>query len=325
MAIAQKLTAEKMELAPLDYSASQYKRLDTQGTPCALVKVQMAVQGADFSGAIVGAVENKMNEYWVYMPMDSYKLSVKTPDFLPLEINFRDLMDDRHFSVKSLATYKLVIVIPEQKATTAENEPPSTSGMENNHEWIDLGLSVLWATMNIGANTSGDYGDYYAWGEKITKDDYNMRVYKHGNYNQLTKYCTDPQIGVVDNKTSLDLSDDVANAKWGGKRRMPTYEEVKELKEECSWTTARMNGHKGYRVTGPNGNSIFLPAAGFRYDTKKMSVGQYGLYWSSSLNVSEPKEGLYLKFGDLGKIVHTQEEIIINRSVGGSVRPVKTP
>ena len=150
---------------------------------------------------------------------------------------------------------------------------------------IDLGLSVKWAECNVGATAPEECGGYYAWGETEEKDDYSWSTYKwcNGSYDTMTKYCANSSYGTVDNKTTLDPEDDVAHVKWGGDWRMPTRAEWDELLNECTleWTT--QNGVNGYRVTGPNGNSIFLPAAGCRYGSDVDHRGDYGGFWSSSL------------------------------------------
>ena len=130
------------------------------------------------------------------------------------------------------------------------------------HEYVDLGLSVKWATCNMGASSPEEYGDYYAWGETETKSTYDWNTYKwcKGSENTLTKYCTDSDYGTVDNKTVLDPEDDVAHVKWGGNWRMPTDAEIEELRENCIWKWTTQNGKNGYKVTSKkNGNSIFLP------------------------------------------------------------------
>ena len=98
--------------------------------------------------------------------------------------------------------------------------------MDNGHEFVDLGLSVMWATTNIGANAPEEYGDYFAWGEVSPKETYGWKTYKYceGSYKTLTKYNYDSSKGAVDNKTVLDYSDDAARVNWGGNWRMPTYE-----------------------------------------------------------------------------------------------------
>ncbi len=168
----------------------------------------------------------------------------------------------------------------------------------NDHEAVDLGLSVKWATMNVGANAPEEYGDYFAWGETEPKKDYSWETYQwcNGSEDTMTKYCTSSDYGTVDNKTVLDLEDDAAHANWGGTWRMPTLDEIKELWYYCSWVWTTLNGVYGRKVTGPNGNSIFLPAAGFRSASSLVSAGSDGYYWSSSLRTDDPLYGWYLYF-----------------------------
>ena len=157
----------------------------------------------------------------------------------------------------------------------------------NNHEYVNLGLpsGVLWATCNVGADSPEDYGEYFAWGETTTKSTYSWENYKwcNGSNTTITKYCTSSTYGTVDNKTTLDIADDAAYANWGGDWRMPTKAEQDELRTECTWTLTTINGVNGYTVTGPNGNSIFLPAAGY-YDSVLDTAGSCGFYLSSSLD-----------------------------------------
>ena len=175
----------------------------------------------------------------------------------------------------------------QQEQTQGQSATQSaTSGKINGHEWVDLGLSVKWATCNVGATKPEGSGNYYAWGETKPKSDYSWVTYKwcNGTANSLTKYNTSSDYGTVDNKTMLDRADDAARANWGGSWRMPTDAEWTELRTQCTWTWTSQNGVNGREVTGPNGNSIFLPAAGYRYGTSLNYVGSYGIYWSSSLD-----------------------------------------
>ena len=168
-----------------------------------------------------------------------------------------------------------------------------------NHEYVDLGLSVKWAVMNIGANALEEYGDYFVWGETNSKTDYSWETYKwcKGSYDTMTKYCTSSKYGSVDKKTVLDLEDDAAHANWGGSWRMPTTDEQDELRTKCTWEWRTLNGVNGYRVTGPNGNSIFLPAAGYRHYSFLNDAGRDGYYWSSSLYLNSDNYAYYLRFG----------------------------
>lgn len=158
---------------------------------------------------------------------------------------------------------------------------------DNGQEYVDLGLpsGLKWATCNVGANAPEESGDFFAWGET---EAYNEGTYKwymyYGSKQKITKYCTDSQKGTVDNKTILEEEDDAAHVNWGGSWRMPTNTELDELREKCSWIWASQNGVNGYKVKGPNGNTIFLPAAGYPYYGNITDVGSYGGYWSSSLD-----------------------------------------
>ena len=197
----------------------------------------------------------------------------------------------------------------------------NNSGTLDGHDYVDLGLpsGTLWATCNVGANSSEEYGDYFAWGETEPKSDYSWSTYKwsNGSDETLTKYCTDSSYGKVDNKTTLELADDVAHVKWGGAWRMPTLEEQRELQDNCTWTWTKVNGVNGYTVTGPNGNSIFLPAAGYRYNSALLTAGSHGIFWSSSLYAD-----ISVTANDMGFISNYVGCGDFDRCGGLSVRPV---
>ena len=163
-----------------------------------------------------------------------------------------------------------------------EPENPDT------HEWVDLGLpsGTLWATMNVGANSPEDYGDYFAWGETEPKEVYNWETYKwgDGSSRELTKYCTKSSYGTVDGKTELDPEDDAAQVNWGPSWRMPTLEQLDELCNYCTWHWTQTNGVNGYQLIGPNGNAIFLPAADCRHDDYPDAEGLFVNYWSRTLD-----------------------------------------
>ena len=175
------------------------------------------------------------------------------------------------------------------------NEPTDNSGTQNGHEFVDLGLpsGILWATCNVGADTPEGFGDYFAWGEREPKEIYDWKSYKYGRFFQeryeLNKYCTDSCYGLngyVDGLTVLELDDDAASANWGAGWRTPTIGEWEELFVNTTgvWTT--LNGVKGWRCTASNGNSIFLPAAGYWWDG--VHNADLGLYWSASINKEFP-------------------------------------
>ena len=198
-------------------------------------------------------------------------------------------------------------------------EPETPEDPANGHAYVDLGLSVRWATMNVGANAPEECGDYFAWGETQPKEEYNWSTYKwcEGNYDTQTKYCTDSYYGTVDNKTILDLEDDAATVNWGGAWRMPTKEELQELLEDCTWTKVVQNDHNCYMVTGPNGNTIILPAAGVFDDTIIEVYNTMGCYWSSSLSEDSSSNAYYLYFSS-GEVDWDGLE----RFYGLSIRPV---
>lgn len=160
---------------------------------------------------------------------------------------------------------------------------------DNDHAYVDLGLSVKWATCNIGASRPEEYGSYFSWGEIEPKDvnQYNWGGYKwcSGAENSLTKYNTNSYYGTVDNKKRLDKEDDAAYVTLGGNWRMPTKEELDELVNNCTWIATTQNGTDGYNVVGSNGNSVFLPAAGMIYESGPANSGWAGAYWTSSLNI----------------------------------------
>ena len=204
--------------------------------------------------------------------------------------------------------------------TTKSSSSSDHTGTENGHGYVDLGLSVKWAICNVGASKPEDYGDHFAWGETTTKSVYGWSTYNwcNGTSSTLTKYNTSNIYGTVDQKTKLELSDDAARVNWGGKWRMPTYDEFLELREKCTWKWTTQNGVKGYMITN-NGNSIFLPAAGYRYESSLINAGSLGYYWSSSLETGIPYYAWYM---ELNSIMEEEGSHRGNRSAGRSVRPV---
>lgn len=189
-------------------------------------------------------------------------------------------------------------------------------------EVIDMGLSVKWASFNIGASKPEEYGDYYAWGETVTKSNYCWSTYIFGTSESgpFSKYNTNVSYGTVDNIVKLELGpygDDVASKKLGGKWRMPTGDEWSELNSKCTWVWATRNGVNGYQVTATNGNSIFLPAAGYRDGTNLAFEGRSADFWSSSLYTDNPRSSMYL--GVSSDLVLPG---VSYRYYGFSVRPV---
>ncbi|MGN0186419.1 MAG: hypothetical protein ACI392_01560 [Paludibacteraceae bacterium] len=180
----------------------------------------------------------------------------------------------------------------------------TAANTENGYEWVDLGLSVKWATHNVGAVRPEGSGDYFAWGETEPKSSYS-----ESNYS----YSSNPSV--------LPLDRDAARANWGGAWRMPTDAEWTELREKCAWKWTddyKGIGVHGYIVTSlTNGNAIFLPAAGYRYDDDLRRAGSNGRYWSSSLYSDYPDFAWDLYFTS-GSVYRNDDY----RYYGQSVRPV---
>lgn len=215
----------------------------------------------------------------------------------------------------------------EKKSDTLFETDRETRDNFNGVDAVDLGLSVKWANVNIGATSPESYGNYYAWGETTTKSVYDWSTYRlcKGSYDTQTKYCTSIGYGVVDNITTLELIDDVAHITWGGTWRMPTHEEMNELYSRCSWTWTvdyKNTGISGYIVTSEvpgNNNSIFLPLAGYYNNSSLCGDGSGGFYWSSSLypNGSYRAYCFELVYGGYRTSAH-----YCNRLDGNSVRAV---
>ena len=188
---------------------------------------------------------------------------------------------------------------------------------------LDLPSGLKWASFNLGAMKPEDSGDYFAWGETETKDVYSWDTYKWcmGDDNTFTQYCTKSSYGYnsfTDGKTVLDLEDDAANVNLGTSWRMPTLAEWMELKENCTWIWTTQNGVNGRLITAQNGNSIFLPAAGFCYGTSLDPTGFNGGYWSSSLSEDYPFVAWSMGFDSVGHIYLRFDQ----RYYGFSIRPV---
>ena len=202
----------------------------------------------------------------------------------------------------------------EQRYVNGELDP------YNGREYVDLGLSVKWATMNVGASTTYGNGKCYAWGETAGKDEYMLNGYQlcNGTSNTMNRYCTDSDYGVVDNKTVLSEADDAASVIWGGRWRMPSNEEFEELLSNCycvhttDYNGSYVDGYIIYKVKSDLDRGvvdtkkssetytladahIFLPASGFEKNMP-YGAGVRGYYWTSSLYADAPDNAYNIYF-----------------------------
>lgn len=191
------------------------------------------------------------------------------------------------------------------------------SGVIEGHPYIDLGLpsGTLWALYNVGAIFPEDCGNLYSWGETEPKSNYYWDTYKwcQGSSYTMTKYCTNDSYGTVDGKTELDPEDDVASVKWGGSWHMPTYDEMRELVDECDMTYATNNGVKGVQFTGPNGKTMFLPNCRIE--------SNYGYYWVNEICDYYSYQAKCTIFEHQWSLPSIEE---YSRYCGCQVRPVST-
>ena len=210
-------------------------------------------------------------------------------------------------------------------------------------EYVDLGLpsGLKWAKCNLGASKPSDYGDYYAWGETAPKADYTWATYKwmqagQSDWKYITKYTfADGKTGGIwydssgnfigDNLTTLRPADDAATQQLGSPWRMPTVDEQEELITKCTWTWTTQDGVNGYQVDGPNGNAIFLPAAGLRSGSALGSAGSRGFYLSNSHSShsshSTSRNDVVFRIYFYSNGQHSMDTYL--RCLGYSVRPVR--
>lgn len=203
----------------------------------------------------------------------------------------------------------------------------SAQATDDGFEYMDLGLSVKWATCNVGAEAPEESGYYFAWGEIAPKSEYSWSTYRYctdGKGKKFSKYAYRKRQGERDRKTTLDLVDDAAHANWGGNWRMPTNDELAELREGCRFVLEELNGVKGLRAYSKvNNNSIFIPFAGGYSLNELTEVGIVGEYWSSDL---EYRADMYNRGSTLAKCsVFPPKDIMQGyapRFLGMPVRPV---
>ncbi len=209
---------------------------------------------------------------------------------------------NKYLKIFMVASFAAIISCEPNKENKPDEKVPSDTFTLVTEGKADLGLSVQWAAYNIGATKPEEYGDYYAWGEVNVRDEstYKNNMWKHYPFGDawagsvtILKYCTDPEYGEEDQNTILDPEDDAACVKWGDKWRMPTAQEMQELKRECEQKPYEINGIKGILFVGPNKNAIFLPFAGGVHGYQQVNA----YYWTSSLCLSDNTTAMALNTG----------------------------
>lgn len=236
-------------------------------------------------------------------------------------------------SSAALAVAAILKQLEEIKAKIGGTPTPPTPPTQE-AEYVDLGLSVKWASCNLGANSPEQPGDYYAWGETAPKEDYGTDTYKYfkavtleggSREHRLTKYCTVPADGLdgfTDGKTQLEPADDAATVRLGAPWRMPTEAEAEELLAGCTWTKETINGIPCLRATSKaNGKSIVVCVSGFMSETINDTRGTMTAFWASTLSSREGDRGV--AFLELGKETFSPEVGYAFRFLGLPIRPVR--
>ena len=248
------------------------------------------------------------------------------------------LEEGKTYYIRAYATNNVGTSYGEEIMYIHGNNNILVDGQQNGHDYVDLGLpsGTKWATMNIGASTPEDYGNYYAWGETETKEEYGWNTYKYffdnnGNYVPYDdKWCVESgelkDIGCNIAGTQYD----VAHMKWGDSWKIPTSAQMDELqnREYCEWIWTFLNGVKGYIITSKlNGKSMFLPACGVFYKTKQQHMNTDGHYWLSTSETSNTFYADYLIFSSDGYETRHKSELFHDydgRDHGRAIRPVFT-
>ena len=288
------------------FTSSQADKVSEFQTLTSSVPVVVTTSVTDISltsvtvgGQILWDADSQITEYGVVCSA-SQNPTTENAKVKSNAIDSEGVFNCKLTSMSKFNTYYVRAYAISEKGTAYGNEIKFTTGC------VDLGLSVKWATCNVGASKPGEYGDYFAWGETKPKSSYT-----ENNYSSLSLDI-------------LPLSKDAARVNWGGSWRMPTKAEQDELRTKCTWIWTEQDGTYGYKVTSKsNGNSIFLPAAGYRYDSSLGNAGSYGYYWSSSYShysSSSWDRGYY------SYILYFDSSDVGSRSnktyLGRSVRPV---
>ena len=317
----EQVVEKKSETAQVKKSEGEKQKVGTMAIQSKPSGASVKINGRDYGITPLIVNDMKAGNYTVEISKKGYeKLSYKvqlsegatytaTDKLRPVESQslserIKEAIENDTLNITHAQEEEFKSILAEElKSSLAGSK--TKSGTINGHEYVDLGLpsGLKWATCNVGASSPEEYGDYYAWGEIETKSEYTV-----DNSKTFGKSMSD---------ISGNAMYDVARAKWGGSWRLPTKEEYKELLISCKWECVTQKGKKGFKITGSNGNSIFLPAAGCRYGSSLLDAEEYGSYWSSTPNESDDFHAYYLYFNSSNHDVSW-----IDRGGGRSVRPV---
>ena len=281
-------------------SAPEIVSVDENGTECHIqvVPATVSVTGVELD---VTEIELEVGQTAVLtatvLPEDATDKTVTWSSSAPEIVSV-----DKDGNVQGLAVGDAVITVTTTDGGKTAECIVTVPQTINGHEYVDLGLSVKWATCNVGAENPWDYGDYFAWGETEPKSMY-------GPDNSVTNEMED----ISD--ISGDPEYDAARANWGGTWRLPTEEEITEIMDNCTWEWTTEEEVSGYKVTGPNGNSVFFPAAGYMFGSTLDVPGLYGYYWGSTPGPRKRARALSFSYGGYNLSY-------LGRFYGQSVRPV---
>ncbi|MBR5848530.1 MAG: TIR domain-containing protein [Bacteroidaceae bacterium] len=253
------------------------------------------VDGKEAGTSPIEGKEYAQGDHTIKITLDGYKVINAKVQFGEKPVILNEALvkvEEKHAPVKEEVPAPVQKQTEQQVFDSQVATAAATSGTINGHEWVDLGLSVKWATCNIGATAPEEYGDYFAWGETTTKSEYtkeNSKTYRK----VFSDIAGNPEY-------------DAARANWGSSWRLPTPGECLELEYNCTWLWTIKGGNKGYKVTSKkNGNSIFLPAAGMYEDFSCKGAGEYGCYRNSCryscIGFSRTRKSDFLSFSaDVG-------------------------
>lgn len=300
-----------------DLSARKSPRFCADGCECALIKIQFIYEGLLVEGRLVGDIQNKISEYWVYIDPRTEHIILKHKNVDFKVIVFSDHLKSRFLESKQ--TYILKVDI--ERLDNKEKYSEDHDGVIGGHKYVDLGLSVCWATCNIGASAPYEGGNTFAWGEITPKTQFSFEKYKF--YRGINSFELEEYSKYSSDEEELESCDDAACAQWKNGWRIPRKKEIEELFLKCSFVLCKYKGVEGYNVTGPSGKSIFLPLVEFNqiHDFNQIFLFDFfdnghayadssmkctGL-WSSSIVIRDAvPQGVGLFYNQTGSTIDTE-------------------